>query len=70
MSNQNKLFAWQDSKGGLVFIVLFDLLMTYGFASLAINSGSLLQYVIALLFLVLAIAQAAKLFRKLVRHDQ
>jgi hypothetical protein len=64
MANQNKLLAWQDTKVGLVFIVLFDLLITYLFASFAIDTGSLLDYFIAIIFLVLAIVQAVKLFKK------
>jgi hypothetical protein len=64
MNSKNPLFAWQETKVGLVIIVLFDLLVTYGMASLAIDSGSLIEWFIALLFLALAIAQAGKLFKK------
>jgi hypothetical protein len=66
--SENKLFAWQDTKGGLVFIVLFNLLITYTFASLAIDTGSLLDYFITIAFLALTISQAVKLFRKLIRR--
>lgn len=62
------MYAWQETKIGLVFIVLFDLLVAYGFVSLAINSGSLLQYFIAIVFLALAIAQAVKLCKKAVHR--
>jgi hypothetical protein len=58
------MFAWQETKGGLVFIVLFDLAAAYTFASLAINSGSLLQYFGAIVFFVLAIGQLVKLIKK------
>lgn len=68
MNTQNKLFAWQETKVGLVIIVLLDLIAAYGFASLAIDSGSLLQYFIAIVFLALAIAAAVKLAKKAVRH--
>lgn len=68
MNSSNKLFAWQDTKVGLVFIILFDLFVAYGFGLLAIDSGSLLHYFITLLFLVLAIAQAVKLFKKVFRR--
>lgn len=66
--HSNPLFAWQETKVGLVLIILFDLLVAYGFASLAIDTGSLLQYFIAIMFLILAIAQAVKLFKKVVRR--
>jgi hypothetical protein len=66
MSNNDKLFAWQETKAGLIFIILFDLLVAYGFASLAIDSGSLLQYFIAIIFLALAITAAVKFFKKVV----
>lgn len=66
---QNKMFAWQDSKAGLVIIVLFDLMLTYILVSLAIDTGSLLQWFSAIVFLALAIGQAVKLFKK-VMHRQ
>jgi hypothetical protein len=65
---QKPVFAWQDTKGGLVFIVLFDLIGAYTFVSLAINSGSLLQYFVAIVFLVLAIGQFVKLIKKVLHH--
>ena len=64
----NKLFAWQESKAGLVIIVLFNLLMVYIFASLAIDTGSLLDYFIAFLFLALAIGQGVKLIKKVAKR--
>lgn len=68
MTERNKLFAWQETKVGLVIIVLFDLLVAYGFVSLAIDSGSLLHYFIAIVFLALAAGQAVKLFKKVLRR--
>lgn len=66
--NKNKIFAWQDSKAGLIFIILFDLLMVYTFASLAIGSGRISEYTVAIIFMVLAIGQAVKLFKKVVNR--
>lgn len=60
----NPMFAWQETKGGLVFIMLFDLLVAYGFGSLALDSGSLIQWTLALLFLALAAGQGFKLVKK------
>lgn len=64
----NALFAWQDTKSGLIVIVLFDLFVSYGFASLALDTGSLLQWFGALLFLALAVAQGVKLAKKVGRR--
>lgn len=67
-TQQKPLFAWQDTKGGLVFIVLFDLVASYTFASLAINSGALLEYFGAIVFLVLTIIQFIKLVKKVLHR--
>lgn len=61
----NPMFAWQETKLGLVIIVLFNLFIAYIIGSLAISSGSLLQWAMALLFLALAIAQAVKFIKKI-----
>ena len=65
----NPLFSWQETKVGLVIIVLFNLLVSYGFASLAIDTGSLLQWVVALLFFALAVAQGIKLAKKVGKRE-
>jgi hypothetical protein len=67
-ANQHKILAWQETKTGLVFIVLFDILAAYIFASLAIGSGRLSEYTVALIFLGFAIAQAVKFFKKVLRR--
>lgn len=64
MSSNSKLLAWQETRVGLVIIVLFDLLLTYMFASFAIDTGSLLDYFLAIVFLVLTVAQGVRLFKK------
>lgn len=70
MSSQNKMFAWQETKGGLLFIILFNLFLVYIFASLAIDTGSLLQYFIAIVFLALAAGQAVKLIKKVTNRER
>ena len=65
MDKQNKLFAWQESKGGLTFITLFNFLIAYVFISLAFNTGSLIDYFIAFAFFALGVGQGVKLIRKL-----
>jgi hypothetical protein len=63
----NKLFAWQETKAGLVVVILFDLLIAYVWVSLAIDTGSLFNYFLASIFLVFGITAAVKLFKKVVR---
>lgn len=63
----NNMFAWQETKVGLAVIAVLNLFIAYVWASLAINSGSLLQWFIAMLFFVLAITHAVKFVRKLRR---
>lgn len=49
-------------------MVLLDVLITYAFASLAIDTGSLLDYFITIVFLALTIGQTVKLYKKVVRR--
>jgi hypothetical protein len=67
MAQHNKLFAWQETKTGLVLITLLDLFLAYVFVLLALDTGSLLQYFIALVFLVLGVTAAVKLVQKVVK---
>lgn len=66
MAQQNKMFAWQESKGGLIFIVLFNLLIAFVFFSLASRTGSWIDWFIATVFLALAIGQGVRLYKKVV----
>lgn len=65
-----KMFAWQETKVGLVIIVLFDAFLTYIFALLALDTGSLLQYFIALVFLALTVGQLVKLVKKVLHRER
>lgn len=65
MSKPNGLFAWQESKAGLLVIGLLDLFIAYIFASLAIDRGSMLNYAIAAVFMALAVGHLIKFARKL-----
>ncbi len=69
MSNQNKLFAWQETKVGLAIIAVLDFFISYIFASLAIDTGSLVQWFIAIVFLALALTAAIKFFKRVAEHD-
>lgn len=65
----NALFAWQETKMGLGVIAFLDFFLAYIFVSLAIDTGSLIQYFIALVFFALAVGHAVKLFKKVRKRD-
>lgn len=67
-SGTPKAFAWQESKVGLAVISVLDLFISYIFASLAVDTGSLLQYAIAVVFMALAVGHFVKLIRKIARR--
>ncbi|MDB5181286.1 MAG: hypothetical protein JWP13_49 [Candidatus Saccharibacteria bacterium] len=69
MNTTNKLFAWQETKPGLAIIAVLDLFIAYIFVSIAIDTGSLLDYFIVIVFLALGITAAVKLIRKLISHE-
>lgn len=47
-----KLDKWHQTKLGLLVFALVELLIAYGFASLSIDRGNFLWYLLALLFLI------------------
>ena len=65
-----QLALWHQTKPGLAVFGAIELLVTYGFASLAIDRGSWWWYALALIFLVGGLQNFLKLVRGLVRHDK
>lgn len=59
------LHKWHQTKLGLLIFGLIELAIAYGFASLAIDSGSLWWYLLTLIFLVGALQNLLKLIGKL-----
>lgn len=59
---EQKNWKWYQKRRWAAALVPLCLLGCYGMASLAINSGALLQYFAAILLLVLAINRAAHVF--------
>jgi hypothetical protein len=59
-----KLHNWHQTKLGLLVFGLVELAITYGFASLAIDRGNLLWYLLALIFLIGALQNLFKLIGK------
>jgi len=53
---------WHKTRLGLVVFAVVELALTYGFASLAIDRGSLWWYLLTLLFLVGALQNIVHLF--------
>jgi hypothetical protein len=61
----NSLHKWHQTKSGLLVFGIVELAIAYGFASLAIDSGSLWWYLLTLIFLVGALQNIFKLIGKL-----
>lgn len=59
MAKQNTQLKWYQKRTWAAALVPGCLLAAYGMASLAINSGALLQYFAAILLIILAINRAA-----------
>jgi hypothetical protein len=47
-----RIHKWHRSRLGLLIFGLIELAIAYGFASLAIDRGNLLWYLLALVFLI------------------
>lgn len=60
------LHKWHQTKLGLLVFGLVELAIAYGFASLAIDRGNFLWYLLALIFLVGALQNLVKLIGKLI----
>lgn len=66
----HKLNHWkQQTLPGLVLTILVELGLAYGFASWAIDNGSLFNYALAILFLIGAVHNFVKVI-KVVVHGQ
>ncbi len=61
-----QLDTWHKTKSGLLVFALLELLIAYGFISLAIDRGNLLWYLFTLVFLVGSLQNSFKLGRKLI----
>ena len=62
-----RLDRWHQAKLGLLVFGLVELAIAYGFVSLAIDRGTFLYYLIALIFLVGALQNFFKLIGKLLK---
>jgi hypothetical protein len=58
-----KLDKWHKTKLGLLVFAIFELVIAYVFASLAIDRGNFLWYLLALIFLVGFLQNLVKLIR-------
>jgi hypothetical protein len=61
-----QLDAWHKTKSGLLAFGLLELIIAYGFASLAIDRGNLFWYLLTLIFLVGALQNLFKLMGSLI----
>jgi hypothetical protein len=68
MSMLQQLDKWHKTRIGHLAFAIVELAAAYGFASWAIDSGNLLDYLFTFLFLVGGIQNLIKLTIKVVRH--
>jgi hypothetical protein len=61
-----QLDTWHKTKTGLLVFALLELLIAYGFASLAIDRGNLWWYLLTLIFLVGSLQNLFRLMGKLI----
>lgn len=61
MNSLQTFDRWHKTKLGYAVSGLVELAITYGFASLAINSGAWWQYLLALIFLIGTLQNFVKL---------
>jgi branched-subunit amino acid transport protein AzlD len=62
------LHEWKQTRKGLLTVGVLELLIAYGFASWAIDSGSLWLYLLTAIFLVGALQNLFKLIRLVVNR--
>jgi hypothetical protein len=60
------LHKWHQSKLGLLIFGIVELAVAYGFASLAIDRGNFLWYLLALIFFVGVLQNIFKLVGRLI----
>lgn len=65
-----KLHNWHQTRVGLLFFGLIELAIAYGFASLSIDRGNLLWYLLTLIFLVGALHNLFRLVGKLINDKK
>lgn len=65
------LHKWHQTKLGLLIFGLVELAIAYGFASLAIDRGNFLWYLLVLIFFVGALQNLFKLIGKAIgKHEK
>jgi hypothetical protein len=65
-----KLAQWHQTKLGLLVFGVIELAVAYGFASLAIDRGNLLYYLLAFILLVGSLQNLFRLVRSLMHGKE
>jgi uncharacterized ion transporter superfamily protein YfcC len=65
----NAFVRWKHTTLGRVTWAIFTAVIAYAVASLAIDSGALWQWAVAILFTLDALYNLVQLARKLIQHD-
>ncbi|MEK7599481.1 MAG: hypothetical protein AAB462_00385 [Patescibacteria group bacterium] len=66
----NQLDKWHKTKLGLAVFAVVELAITYGFASLAIDRGNPLWYLLTLIFLVGTLQNLFKLIGSFISNGK
>lgn len=68
--NTTQIRQFHSTKSGYLLFTLIEALLSYLFGSLAINSGSLWQYALSLIFLIGSLQNLWRLLRMFIHaHD-
>jgi hypothetical protein len=65
----NAFVQWKHTKLGRLFWAIVTAVIAYVFASLALDSGALWQWGVAVLFTIDALYNLIQLARKFIHHD-
>lgn len=66
----NMLDRWHKTRTGLAVFAIIELAIAYGFASLAIDRGNFLWYLLTLFFLVGALQNFVRFVGTFVHHGK
>jgi hypothetical protein len=65
-----RIHNWHQTRAGFLVFGIVELVIAYGFASLAINRGSLIWYILTIIFLVGGLQNLVKLIWKAIHGNE
>lgn len=70
MSALDKIKKWHDTKQGLLTFAFAELVLAYVFASWAIDTGSLIDWLLAAMLLFGSILNFSRLLARIMQHGE